>query len=188
MQETRQGPRAARPPLVVRLGCPPFLRDRVLAALAAEGAARRARRGATGEATTAAAGPVLAALAVSPRFRAAVAAGLGCDVAPTFEAVYAYGAPCPEAAPHVDGVERAVTAHLLVASGRAGAAPVVALAPAEPRAGRASAARLEPGTVLVLAGGDVPHRWTVRGGATALCTAVVGFRPVGPGPGDEVGP
>jgi hypothetical protein len=141
------------------LGRPRFVTDALLQLLRDEARDQRpevvgARRPAPG-----AAGPALAALAVSAQLRYAVSTALGHAVAPTYDAVYLYDPPGSHVRTHVDTrdyelVVHLVLEHALPRKGRGSA--LVAHLPGEPEPRRLA---VPPGEAVVLRGRGTIHSW-----------------------------
>ena len=133
---------------VAALGRLPFVGDRLLELLGQE--ARLQLEQGEGRRAVGEAGRVLASLAVSGKLREAVAAGIGVDVVPTYNAVYLYErAGVARARTHVDARDYEVVFHLVLdheLPGGSGGSALVAHLPAgterlagAPRRGRRAA-------------------------------------------------
>ena len=156
------------------LGRLPFLSDALLGALVAEARERQPGEVEPGRRGAASAGDVLAGLAVSRQLREAIGAGLGLDVAPTYDAVYLYEPPGSHVRTHVDARDYEIVFHLVLehelpVDGSAGSALVVHL-PDEAAPKRLG---VHPGEAVALRGRGTIHSWEpLRDGEHRTLTAV----------------
>ena len=142
------------------LGRLSFISDALLELLVTEA---RQQLPAHEEATRPAPGPagrVLASLAVSPKLREAVATAFGCEIAPTYDAVYLYDPPGSHVRTHVDTRDYELVFHLILEhtlprNGFDGSALIVHL-PGEPEPRRLP---VEPGEAVALRGRGTIHSW-----------------------------
>jgi hypothetical protein len=141
------------------LGRPPFVSDGLLQVLRAEGRGQRPETAAAHRPAPGAAGPALAALAVSAQLRDAVSTALGHPVAPTYDAVYLYDPPGSHVRTHVDTRDYELVVHLVLEHtlprNGPGSALVVHL-PGEPEPSRLAVC---PGEAVVLRGRGTIHSW-----------------------------
>jgi hypothetical protein len=142
------------------LGRLPFISDALLELLVTEA---RQQLPAHEGATRPAPGPpgrVLASLAVSPKLREAVATAFGCELVPTYDAVYLCDPPGSHVRTHVDTRDYELVFHLILEhtlprDGSGGSALIVHLAgEAEPRR-----LEVEPGEAVALRGRGTIHSW-----------------------------
>lgn len=157
------------------LGRPPFVTDALLQLLRAEARGQRPEGGGARRPAPGAAGPALAALAVSAQLRDAVSAALGHAVAPTFDAVYLYDPPGSHVRAHVDTRDYELVVHLVLEhapprTGRGSA--LVTHLPGEPEPRRLA---VPAGEAVVLRGRGTIHSWEPLAGDEDRTMIAVGF-------------
>jgi hypothetical protein len=157
------------------LGRPPFVSAALLQLLQAEAHVQRPKAVSAHRPAPGAAGPALAALAVSTQLRDAVSRALDSPVAPTYDAVYLYDPPGSHVRTHVDTrayelVVHLVLEHDLPRNGR-GSALLVHL-PDEPEPRRLP---VGPGEAIVLRGRGTIHSWERLAGDEERTMIAVGF-------------
>jgi hypothetical protein len=145
---------------VVRLGSPAFIGEGLLSGLVQEARAQPPVRPADGERRHAAAGPLLARLAVSRQLRDELSTALGRPVATTCDAVFLYDPPRSRVPTHVDHAAFAFTFHLVLEhtpppDGSCRSA-LLTYAPGARAAARTDVA---PGEAVLLRGRGTLHSW-----------------------------
>lgn len=143
---------------VAPLGRLPFVTDALLALLRREAREELVLEPGPSRPAPGRAGRALAALAVSPKLRAAVSRELDADVEPTYEAVYLYDPPGSRQPLHRDRDEYEIVVHLVLehelpADGSPGSALVVHLEEGPRRI------PIEPGEAVALRGRETLHAW-----------------------------
>lgn len=139
------------------LGRLPFVGDRLLAELAAEGERQR---------PDGSPGPVLRRLAVSRQLREAVGEAVGTAVVPTYNALYQYHEAGTRLPRHRDGPGYDFVLHLTVTHERPASVLTVE--------GHGDVA-LPPGESLILRGQDVLHGWAPLTPGERRTLVAVGF-------------
>jgi hypothetical protein len=163
----------------VALGRLPFVSGELLALLAEEAREQWPASSEPGRRTTAPAGDVLAALAVSRKLREAVATALGAAATPTYDALYEYDPPGSRVRTHVDARDYEIVVHLLVEQTTAAGAPSSSELVAHlSDAGAPTRLTVRPGEAVVLRGRGTLHAWRPLGPDERRTLTAIGFAPV----------
>ena len=155
------------------LGRLPFISDRLLEVLAAEGRLGLPRS--SGERRCVVpAGRMLTNVALSRKLRDAVSTALELAVAPTGNAVYEYDPPRSHVATHVDSRSYEIVFHLVIEHGGPGVSELVVHRPDAPEPDRVT---LRAGEGVALLGRGTLHSWRPLGVDEDRLLAAIGFAP-----------